>query len=123
MANVPVYQSDAEFLSAIRSMDAKNISSKGKIFLKDNYILINEPNDGIHIIDNSDPSVPINICFIYIPGNVDMAASGNVLYADTYQDLLVIDISDVTNVSVLKRIEDIYPGALPPLADPRLPTV
>lgn len=121
IANVPVYMDEAEFMTTVKSSDARDITEKGKIFLKDNFILINEPNEGIHVIDNTNPSSPTNTCFLAIPGNVDMAAIGDVLYADSYQDLLVIDISDFTAISVLERFEDIYPGAFPPLADNRYP--
>lgn len=121
MANVPQYMAADMLEASISSQPAKAITTKGKIFLKDNYILLNKPGFGIHVIDNSDPSNPNNISFIEILGNVDMVATGNTLYADTYQDLLVIDFSDPTAIKLLERYANIYPGALPPLADANYP--
>ena len=49
------------------------------------------------------------IGFIVIPGNVDIAIRENVLYADSQNDLIVIDITDPTNASEITRIEDMFP--------------
>lgn len=121
MANVPIYMSNEDLSQSIQSEDAQAITDRGKIFLKDDFILINKPGKGIHVIDNADAANPVNFAFINIPGNVDIAATGNTLYADTYQDLLVIDFTDPLNISLLERFDNIYPGALPPLADPHYP--
>lgn len=106
---VPVYMSLAELRSAVKSEPAQPLKTPGKIYMKGNYIFVNEVDKGIHIIDNSNPSSPQNIAFISIPGNMDIAATGNTLYADSYVDLLALDISNPQNVTVLKRIEDALP--------------
>ena len=71
----------------------------GKIYFKDHYIFVNEYQKGIHVIDNEDPRNPQIIKFIEIPGNVDMAIADDILYADSYVDLLSIDISDIGNIN------------------------
>src|SRR5690606_38062999 len=48
-------------------------------------------------IDNADPTDPRFISFIPIPGNVDIAVSGNYLYADMFTDMLTINIEDPVN--------------------------
>lgn len=55
---------------------------------------INERFEGIHVIDNRDPSSPQNVAFLDIPGNIDLAVNGDALYADSYVDLVTIDISN-----------------------------
>jgi len=105
----PVYMSYDELRSSVKSEAAKVLKTPGKIYMKGNYIFINEVDKGIHVIDNSNPSSPQNIAFINIPGNIDIAAIGNVLYADSYIDLLALDISNPISVSVLKRIENALP--------------
>ncbi|MFX8653166.1 hypothetical protein ABTM19_20785, partial [Acinetobacter baumannii] len=82
----------------------------GKICIKDNYIFLAEKEKGIHIIDNSDPSNPINKAFISIPGNEDLAINNQILYADCYTDLLAIDISNITNIYVKSYTANIYPS-------------
>ena len=38
--------------------------------------------DRVHMYDNSDPSNPVNIGYIAIPGNVDIAIKDGHMYAD-----------------------------------------
>lgn len=105
----PVYMSFEELRSSVKSETAQALKKPGKIYIKGNYIFVNEIDKGIHIIDNTNPSSPQNIAFIKIPGNVDIAAQGNTLYADSYIDLLALDISNPTNVVVTKRVENALP--------------
>ena len=103
----PVYLSDAQLHADISAEDAKDLRNPGKIYFYNNYILINEFREGIHIINNEDPSNPVNEKFISIPGNVDMAMRNGVLYANRYFDLLEISLNDINNPVVLKEIQDI----------------
>ncbi|MDX2250178.1 MAG: hypothetical protein SF052_25570 [Bacteroidia bacterium] len=106
---LPVYKSYAEIRASVQSEPAKDIVTPGKIYFKDAYIFISEVNKGIHIINNSNPYSPQNIGFINIPGNHDLAIKGNTLYADSYVDLLALDITDLTNVTVADRDENVFP--------------
>lgn len=112
-ANVPVYMSLDEFRSAISCEGSKELSKAGKIFFKDNFLFINNREDGIHVIDNRDPASPVNLSYINIPGNRELAISGNTLYADSYTDLVVIDITDPTAAVELDRKEGVFPQSLP----------
>lgn len=94
----PIYMGFGELRSAVKSLPAESMSTIGKIYYKAPYIFISETDKGIHIIDNTDPSSPQNISFINIPGCIDMAVMDNILYADSYIDLVAIDISDPLNV-------------------------
>ena len=105
----PVYMSYDALRASVKSEPARALKTPGKIYMKGNYIFINEVDKGIHIIDNSNPAAPQNIAFINIPGNIDIAAIGNVLYADSYIDLITLDISNPASVSVLKRNENVLP--------------
>jgi hypothetical protein len=106
----PLYKTSDEVRQKIRSDEPVGISAPGKLFIKGNYIFLNEINKGVHIIDNSIPSSPVNKAFINIPGNVDIAVKGNTLYADLYTDLLTIDISDPLNIAVKKIIDNVFPS-------------
>lgn len=105
----PVYTTTAELRSAFDILPPQHIKSPGKIYFLNNYLFINEPNEGIHVIDNTDPANPVNVSFINIPGNFDLAGKGNILYADSYIDLLALDISDVYDVKEIKRVENVFP--------------
>lgn len=88
------------------------IASPAKISFKDNYIFISERFKGIHIINNSNPAHPVNEGYISIPGCIDMAISGNTLYADNAVDLIALDLRSLTtesSVRITKRIENAFP--------------
>ena len=106
---IPVYKSKDEVYANIKSNPPRTIESPGKIFLYGNYVFLNETDKGVHIIDNSDPAKPVEKAFIDIPGNLDIAVKGNILYADMYKDLLVIDISNPLQAKFLKYVPNIFP--------------
>jgi hypothetical protein len=89
---------------------AKEIKKAGKIYnYKDgDIILINEKNLGIHIIDNTDRMHPKAKSFIELPGNIDIAVKDGYLYADSFTDLVVIDIRDLDDIKIVKRKEDTF---------------
>lgn len=106
---MPVYLE----MSTIRSKDIvvappQDLENPGKIYIYDNYLFVNEPQKGIHILDNSNPANPINVNFIKIDGNVDLAINSNILYADSYVDLLAFDISNVRDIKLENRVEDVF---------------
>lgn len=105
----PVYKTKDEARANIKNNSSREIERPGKIYILGNYIFLNEIDRGIHIIDNSNRSTPRNIAFIDIPGNLDMAAKGNILYADFYTDLVAIDISNPEKVVVKKFTENVFP--------------
>jgi hypothetical protein len=117
----PVYMAFDEFRTPLKSLPASNIKQAGKIYFKDNYIFINEVNEGIHVIDNSSPRHPIPIAFYEITGNVDLAIRGNTLFADSYIDLVAIDISDIYRPVEVGRIENAFPEVMPIPEDPSVP--
>jgi len=112
--NNPVYMTYDDLRTAVRDTTPEEIHYPGKIYLYGDYIFVNEVREGIHVIDNSDSKNPEAISFISIPGNVDMAIKNNILYADSYVDLVAIDISDLENIKELARFEDLFSWDIPP---------
>ncbi len=99
-----------ELRNSVKPMPATDLKDIGKIYYKSPYIFVNEVNKGIHVIDNTDPSSPQNITFINIPGNIDMAVKDNVLYADSYTDLVAIDITNPSFASEVSREQNVFPN-------------
>lgn len=97
-----------EIEDQIGTEPARAIQNPGKIYLLGNLLFINEIDKGIHVIDNSDPANPVNQYFINIPGSMDIAAVGNILYADNYSDLISLDISDLANVQLKERVPNVF---------------
>ncbi|MCU0402338.1 MAG: hypothetical protein MUE75_15255 [Algoriphagus sp.] len=106
---MPVYLEMADVRARIiASEPAKPLDNPGKIYIYEDYLLVNEPSKGIHILDNSNPANPINLSFIPIEGNIDLAVNDNILYADNYVDLLAFDISKITNIKLVNRVKDVF---------------
>ncbi len=104
----PVYLSVDEIRKSVAIEPARELKNPGKIYTFQNYLLINELREGIHIFDNSNPSNPAPLGFMNISGNVDMAVRGNFLYADQYTDLLTFDISDILQPKMTCRAENVF---------------
>lgn len=104
----PVYKTPDQCRVDIHAEAPRALKKPGKMYYIDNYLLINELHEGIHVVDNSDPAHPTPIAFWSIPGNVDMAVRNNYLYADQYIDLLSIDISDLQNPQLVCRSQDVF---------------
>jgi len=96
-------------MANMTSNNPREIKHAGKLVVLGKYIFLNEVDRGFHIIDNSNPSSPRSVAFVDIPGNVDLAVKGNFLYADSYTELVTLDITDPLHVRVKKVIEDAFP--------------
>lgn len=107
--STPVYEVLTQFRENIKSEPAVPVGSPGKITVAGKYIYVSEPNKGIHVIDNSNPASPKNISFINLPGNEDMAITGNTLYADAYGDLVSFDISDPQHAIAKNFATNVFP--------------
>jgi hypothetical protein len=98
-----------EFRSSAEVLPPRKIMKRGKIYVKDQYLYVNEPNKGIHVVDNSDPKKPVQKCFISIPGNIDLAIKGSFLYADSYVDMLVFALTiNPEDIVMIRRIKDVF---------------
>ena len=113
VANSPIYMSYEDLAKSVEQTSARDLNNPGKIYFKDNYLFIIEEKLGVHIIDNTDPANPQNLSFINIPGVVDLSIKGDVLYVDSYVDLVALSLADLNNITELKRIRDVFPYTLP----------
>jgi len=104
----PVYTTVEDIRASIEVTAPEPVKAVGQIYIKDNFLFVNDPGKGIHVIDNHDPAHPTPIKFLKIPGNYDLAIKGNTLYADSYVDLVAFDISNINNVEETGRLEGIF---------------
>ncbi|HLN56248.1 MAG TPA: hypothetical protein VK207_09660 [Bacteroidales bacterium] len=118
--NAPVYMTYEELRNAVKTDAGRDLENPGKIYFKDNYIFIIEEFKGIHVYDNTNPSSPVKKSFVNVPGIVDMAISGDILYADSFVDLVLLDLRDVSNIREAGRVKDLLPYTTPPV-DNKLP--
>lgn len=106
----PVYKSKTEVLATINATTIPAVEHAGKLYIKDNFIYLNEVDKGVHIIDNSDPAHPAQVAFLSIPGNLDIAIRDNILYADMYDDLLALDISNPLHAVLTGSLHNFFTG-------------
>lgn len=114
---VPLTMSLDEFRSSVSVENAQNIEESGKIYTYHNLIFINDNLKGVHVIDNRDPSHPVQKNFLKIPQNTDVAVKDNKLYANSGPDLVVFDISNINNIEYETRIENVFPNYYPPVTE------
>lgn len=114
VANSPIYMSYETLASSVKQTEAQAIENPGKIYFKDNYLFVVEERKGIHIIDNTDPANPLNKTFVEVPGVVDIAIKDNVMYVDSYVDLVAISLADLDSIVEVERVPKVFPYTLPP---------
>ncbi len=117
----PEYLSYKDLRASVATEQNVDMKNPGKIYFKDNYIFIVEERQGIHVFDNTDPSSPVKKVFIKLPGVVDISISGNILYADSYIDLVVLDLGNINNIHEVGRLQDILPYTVPATVDTKFP--
>ena len=105
----PTFESMADLRPQVSILPPQPREGQGKIYVYGDYLLLGDPDLGIHVYDNSDQTNPQAISFINIPGNRDMAIRNNRLYADSYVDMLVFDFSNPGSVVLSKRVENVFP--------------
>lgn len=102
----PIYGTAADLEP--RALPPQEICQPGKIYTYGSYLLINELHQGIHIIDNTDPALPVNKSFIRIAGNVDMAVKDGTLYADHLTSMVVFDLTDPERAKFVTSVEKAF---------------
>ncbi|MDR1416510.1 MAG: hypothetical protein LBJ57_03705 [Prevotellaceae bacterium] len=107
----PIYMTRPELEASVRFDSAQPLYSAGKIYVRAHQLFICEPYKGVHVIDNSNPQKPRPTDFIAIPGCVDVAVRGNILYADNAVDLVAVDLDQR---KVVAREQNAFKSIVPP---------
>lgn len=105
----PVLLSLDEVRKSVEVLPPKEIHESGKIYSYEDYVFINDKNKGVHIVNNKNPKNPIKVAYIKIPGNVDISVKNDILYANSFVDLLVFDFSNIANIKKVNIVKDIFP--------------
>jgi uncharacterized lipoprotein YajG len=109
----PILVDRAELTKSVKMESVRDIENPGKIYRNGNMLFINEKYEGVHVIDNTDPTNPTKLGFIKIIGNVDIAMTGNIMYADNAVDLITLRYEGA-GVTVLDREENVFPEPVAP---------
>ncbi|WP_026350957.1 LVIVD repeat-containing protein [Dyadobacter beijingensis] len=101
-----------ELRTMVKAESPRTLQQPGKMYVKGKYLYVNEIKKGIHIIDNGNPASPKFVTFINIPGNGDIAVRDNILYADSFSDLVSIDITDPAAPKEVGRVKNVFKTGL-----------
>jgi hypothetical protein len=114
--NEPVFMDANAFRSSVQVTEAQYpISDYGKICFYKDFLYIAESGKGIHIVDNRNPSDPQIAGFVELLGNADLAIKDDLLYADSFIDLVWFDVSSPSRPVFEGRLENVFPHSLPPI--------
>jgi len=116
-ANVPVYMDYETFRGSFAFEKDVAIQGAGNIYVYNQLIFLSEEDKGIHVINNSNPASPVVEGFMNIPGNTQMAVKDHFLYANSFMDLLVIDIAMISEPKLVNRIADVFAYTTPATND------
>lgn len=112
--NEPIVMDASEFRNSVKvSKVPHQLTGYGKISYYNGFLYMSEPGKGIHIIDNQNPSIPQVVGYIELLGNADLTVRNDVLYADSYVDLVWFDVSDPATPVLKGRLENAFPDVLP----------
>lgn len=105
---IPIPHPLSELRNLLKVLPAQEVHNPGKIVAHDAYLFINDIKTGVHVVDNSDPSNPKPVAFIQIPGNGDIVVKDNILYADSYMDIVMLDITDPEHAREVGRRNEVF---------------
>lgn len=112
--NEPIVMEASVFRNSVKVSKAPHeLTGYGKMSYYNGYLFMSDPEKGIHIIDNRNPSNPQLVAYIELLGNADLSVRNNILYADSYVDLVWFDITDPANPELKGRLENAFMGVLP----------
>lgn len=92
--------------------EVQTVVNPGKIFTSEDVLLIGEEGKGIHVIDNRNPENPVPTAFINVPGNREYFVKNNTIYAESYYDMVKIDISNLQQPRLVNRVENAFSADL-----------
>ncbi len=111
----PVYL-PVSALTDIKNLTPQPTQQTGTIFLQDTLFFMLEQKKGIHVFNVKDSLHVFALTFFQIPAITDFTISGNRLYADSWKDLVTIDISDLYHIREIDRQTNAFsPLLYPPL--------
>jgi hypothetical protein len=111
----PVLMTRHALESAVQLRASREIEQPGKIWVYNDYVFVIEQYRGIHVIDNSNSSDPVNLAFIQVDGCTDVAVNQGLIYANNAVDLIGIRTDlDQKSITVVSRNRNVLPESSPP---------
>lgn len=103
---VPIYRDKSE-TSKVTNKEPIALTEGGKIYAYKQYIFQIEQNKGIHVYQISN-QIPRPLTFIEVLGAQEIAIKDQFLYTNNFEDIVVLNIDQPTNVSIVATIENAF---------------
>lgn len=103
----PIYDT-ANTSKVIKAVAPRAIERGGKIYIKGNTLYQVEAGKGIHVIDITQPGVPVKKGFLMVVGCQEMAIQNETLYTNNLNDLVALDITDVAAPKLTDRVSGAF---------------
>lgn len=104
----PVYGTEVAAKKIEYISSPQPVISGGNIYAFQNYFFQIEPGLGIHVFENADPSAAERVGFINVKGCSEISIKNDKLYTNSYDDLVVLDFSDLNNVREFSRLKGVF---------------
>jgi hypothetical protein len=104
----PIYGADTFAKKISYSPYPQRVMTQGNIYAFRNYIFQLDAGLGIHVIDNSTPSFAHRIGFITVRGCSQISIKNDKLYTNSYDDLVVLDVSNLNSVHEVSRLAGVF---------------
>ncbi len=108
----PIYASSNEALKTVYTKTAQPTVKAGKIYVTGNLLFQVEQDSGIHVINIADRANPVKMGFIQSAMCREVAVKNGYVYTNNLADLVVVDISNINNVQIKSRIENVFPDLI-----------
>lgn len=107
--NKPVYAQMDTAKKIVYDPVKHPVIAGGNIYAFNHYIFQVDVGRGIHVIDNTNPAQAERIGFITINGCEQVSIRGAYLYANSYNDLVTINIADPLHMQMVNRLPNTFP--------------
>lgn len=104
----PVYASNNQELKKVYARPERPTVKAGKIYVTGNLLFQVEQDSGIHVINIADSTNPVKLGFIQSAMCREVAVKNGYVYTNNLADLVVVDISNINNVQVKSRLENVF---------------
>ena len=107
----------------VRFESPRDVEDNGRIILYKHLLMINDPGIGFHVFDNRDPADPRALGFMRVPGNYDLTIKDDVLYADSYIDLIAFGLDENGKPYEMSRALSVFEGHVETVIHQQTPTL
>ncbi len=108
LGHKPVYGTEVFAKGILYSPIPLPVINGGNIYAFNNFLFQVENGYGIHVIDNTNPSNANRIGFITIKGCSQLSIKNDKLYANSYDDLVVLDFSNLNSIQIVSRLNGVF---------------